>query len=301
MVTKQPSRHGDWIPFDGRAPTTAGKRPADCDSEPSRSGAHVLPQSVAAEFGRQLQVRVEIKMDDSANKFDPDRASEYAQQSRIALAGYDACHDLSACLLSAVLGSDSAARILVAGAGGTAQEIVSAAKLAPRWKFTGVDPSESMLQLSRESLVSQGLAARAELKSGYVSDLQITEPFDAATLIGVIHHLNGDNAKRKILDEVATKLKPGAPLVLACNRFAYDTKPLFLTAWGERWRMSGASKEEVEVKRGKILQGADPPTSNEAVLALLDRAGFIDAEQFFSSLFWSAWIARYDPGKSPRS
>lgn len=240
-------------------------------------------------------------MENSVNKFDPARAAEYAEQSRIALAGYDACHDLSACLLSAVLGADSAARILVVGAGGTAQEIVSAAKLAPRWRFTGVDPSEPMLQLARESLASQDLAARAELQLGYVGDLQTEEPFDAATLIGVIHHLNGGDAKRKILDDVAGKLKPGAPLVLAGNRFAYATKPLFLSAWGERWRMSGASHDEVEAKRAKILQGADPPTSNEAVLALLEHAGFIDAEQFFSSLFWSAWIARYDPGKRPRS
>lgn len=33
---------------------------------------------------------------DSASKFDLSRAGEYEQQSRIALAGYDACHELSA-------------------------------------------------------------------------------------------------------------------------------------------------------------------------------------------------------------
>ena len=32
----------------------------------------------------------------SAAKFDPARAHEYAEQSRIALAGYDACHELTA-------------------------------------------------------------------------------------------------------------------------------------------------------------------------------------------------------------
>lgn len=41
---------------------------------------------------------------DSAAKFDATLAGEYAQQSRIALAGYDACHELSACMLAAVLG-----------------------------------------------------------------------------------------------------------------------------------------------------------------------------------------------------
>ncbi|VTY36196.1 Uncharacterised protein [Xylophilus ampelinus] len=56
-------------------------------------------------------------------KFDQSRASEYATQSRIALAGYDACHELSACILSASLGSEEK-HVLVAGAGGTGQEFL---------------------------------------------------------------------------------------------------------------------------------------------------------------------------------
>ena len=54
------------------------------------------------------------------SKFDSDRAGEYAVQSRIALAGYDACHELSACLLAASFGRGGAARVLVAGVGGAA-------------------------------------------------------------------------------------------------------------------------------------------------------------------------------------
>lgn len=63
---------------------------------------------------------------DPSSKFDHSRAAEYETQSRIALAGYDACHELSACLLSAHLGSDPKV-ILVAGAGGTGQEILVSA------------------------------------------------------------------------------------------------------------------------------------------------------------------------------
>jgi hypothetical protein len=40
---------------------------------------------------------------DPSAKFDHSRAAEYETQSRIALAGYDACHELSSCLLSASL------------------------------------------------------------------------------------------------------------------------------------------------------------------------------------------------------
>ena len=54
----------------------------------------------------------------AARKFGADRAGEYAQQSRIALAGYEACHELAACMLAAVLGSGTPARLLIVGAGG---------------------------------------------------------------------------------------------------------------------------------------------------------------------------------------
>jgi tRNA (cmo5U34)-methyltransferase len=233
-----------------------------------------------------------LVMADSVSKFDSDRAGEYAQQSRIALAGYEACHELAACLLSAIISASSPARILVVGAGGTAQEIVAASKLAPEWSFIAVDPSEPMLELAKASLESKGLASRVTFHLGYVSDLPSKEKFDAATLIGVIHHLNGNDEKKRILTDIAQRLKQRAPFILAGNRYAYASKQIFLSAWSERWRMSGASSDEIEAKRAKILQGADPPASNEAVIELLEKSGFVEAEQFFSSLFWAAWITR---------
>ena len=42
----------------------------------------------------------------------------------------------------------------------------------------------------------------------------------------------------------------------------------------------------------KILQGAEPPRSEEAVIALLADAGFVEPTRFFASLFWGAWLAR---------
>ena len=148
-----------------------------------------------------------------ADKFDTSRANEYARQSRIALAGYDACQDLAA------------------------------------------DAS-----------------------------------YDAATLIGVLHHLEGDDAKGRMLRSIRAHLKPGAPLIVAGNHYAYASQPLLLTAWGQRWRQHGATPDEVKAKLGKILQGADPPHSEAAVQKLLHDAGFGDATRFFSSLFWGAWL-----------
>ena len=226
----------------------------------------------------------------SAAKFDAARANEYGRQSRIALAGYDACQDLAACMLAASLDQTGSANILVVGAGGTAQEIIAMAALEPGWRFTAVDPSAPMLEAARQQLEANGLLERTRLHLGQVQDLAADESYDAATLIGVFHHLDGDEAKWQIFRSIRAHLKPGAPLVVAGNQYAYASQPLLLAAWGQRWRQHGASPDEVKVKLGKILEGADPPHSEAAVMTLLQESGFGDATRFFSSLFWSAWL-----------
>lgn len=274
---------GAWIyphtPAYGRCGSGGAQRFAGLDLAVAHS---------VADTGELGHAKEESRLTDPAKKFDPARAGEYERQSRVALAGYESCHELSACMLAATLGSGTAARILVVGAGGTAQEIVAAGKLEPRWRFTAVDPSQPMLDLAVAKLREHGLADRAEVHLGYVDDLSPEERFDAATMIGVLHHLPGDDARQAILRSIATRLKPEAPLVLGGNHYAYSSQPLLLAAWGERWRMNGASPEEVEGKLGKILQGADPPHSEEAVASLLAIAGFDRPLRLFSSLFWGA-------------
>lgn len=226
----------------------------------------------------------------ASSKFDASRANEYARQSRIALAGYDACHELAACMLAASLGTVPTANVLVVGAGGTAQEIIAMAALEPGWRFTAVDPSEPMLEAAAQQLKASGLLARVDMQLGHVHDLPADRRYDAATLIGVLHHVPGDEAKGALLRSIQMLLKPGAPLVLAGNQYAYASQPLLLDAWGQRWRQQGASADEVKARLGKILQGADPLHSEAAVQQLLHEAGFGDATRFFSSLFWGAWL-----------
>jgi tRNA (cmo5U34)-methyltransferase len=229
----------------------------------------------------------------AAKKFDPARAGEYDEQSRIALAGYDACHELAACMLASVLGENRAASVLVVGAG-TGQEVLTIGKLEPNWRFTAVDPSAPMVELGQDRVTAAGLAARTEFVLGMVSDLPREARFDAATLIGVFHHLPGDAAKHEILADIAARLKPGAPLIIAGNRRRYAEHPLMLNAWRQRWRLHGASAEELEAKIGKIQQGADPPESEQVIADFLREARFGAPTLFFSSLFWGAWIAFRD-------
>ncbi|CAI8908400.1 hypothetical protein EMIT0P291_360032 [Pseudomonas sp. IT-P291] len=74
---------------------------------------------------------------------------------------------------------------------------------------------------------------------------------------------------------------------------AYSHRQILLAASGQRWRQHGASPDEVKVKLGKILQGADPPHSEAAVQKFLYDAGFGDATRFFSSLLLTS------PGADP--
>ena len=229
---------------------------------------------------------------DSARKFDATRAAEYLVQSRIALAGYEACHELAACLLAVTLGDGATAEILVVGAGGGGQEICTAGPFERNWRFTGVDPSQAMMDITTARLAEADLLDRTSLFVGSVDDLPAEPRFDAATLIGVLHHVQGDEAKRSLLRSIAARIKPHAPFVLAGNRYAYATKPILLAAWGERWRMKGALPDQVKAKLGTMLQGADPPASDDAVATLLSEAGFEQPTLFFSSLFWGAWLTR---------
>ncbi|WP_020481074.1 class I SAM-dependent methyltransferase [Pseudomonas asplenii] len=226
----------------------------------------------------------------SSAKFDVSRAAEYGIQSRVALAGYDACHELTACILAASLSSGRAARILVVGVGGTAQEIINMSALEPLWTFVGVDPAPAMLETAAANLEAHGLMEKTQLVLGTVEDLVLDEPFDAATLIGVLHHVPGDEPKRQLLRSIQARLKADAPFVVACNHYRYAEQPLLLQTWAERWRQQGATPDEVKAKRARIMQGADPPSSEQAVGTLLQECGFGPLQRFFSSLFWGAWV-----------
>lgn len=184
------------------------------------------------------------------------------------------------------------ARVLVIGAGGTAGEIIACATLESRWSFIAVDPSAPMLDLARTNMIEAGIADRVEIVLGAVSDLDPAPSFDAAIMIGVLHHLPGDMAKQDILAQIAMRLKPDAPLIVAGNYRPYASQPLLLAAWANRWRMNGAEPQELQAKMNKILEGAEPPQSEEAVISLLAEAGFEKPVRFFASLFWGAWLAR---------
>lgn len=226
---------------------------------------------------------------DAAAKFDADRAADYDRQARIALAGYEAMHELTGGLLRAALGTDRERSLLIAGIG-TGQEVLTLAPAAPRWRFTAVDPAAAMIAIAEARLAERGLLDRTTLVATDVAGLP-PDRHDGATLIGVLHHLKGNAPKSALLAAIATRLQPGAPFVLAGNCGDYQAEPLLLEAWRDRWRLHGVPEAEIEAKFARITRDVDPPRSEQAVLDLLAAAGFTAVRRVFSSLFWGTWIA----------
>jgi tRNA (cmo5U34)-methyltransferase len=228
-------------------------------------------------------------MTDAAKKFDPSRAASYDRQARLALAGYEAMHELAACCLAAALGPGGDRSLLLAGVG-TGQEIMTIGALEPTWRFTAVDPSEAMMEIARHRLGALGLLDRTALVVGHVADLPETR-HDGATLIGVLHHLPDAASRVDLLAATARRLVPGAPLILGGNYRTYDSAPLLRTAWRQRWRQHDVAAEEAEAQFNRITGGVVPPASEAEVERLLVEAGFGRTTRFFSSLFWGGWIA----------
>lgn len=227
---------------------------------------------------------------EGGHAFDHAHAREYERKSRIALAGYDAFHELTACILKAAVGEVDDARVLVVGAG-TGKEIVTTLRVAPAWRFLAVDPSEPMLDVARDNVATAGAADRVSFQCGTIADVGTDDRYDAATLIGVLHHVPGAESKVATLRGIADRLHDDAPLVLASHHGRFSEQPLLLDAWMERSRLHGASSEQVAAMREKLRVSLDAPASEEVVTELLGAAGFGRPLRYFTSLFWGAWVA----------
>ena len=149
---------------------------------------------------------------DSNRHWDKDRAEAYDKRVREAIPGYDALHVLSCQIVAEATGGKG--RALVVGAG-TGAECIALAQSCPNLAVVGVDPSKEMLAHAEAKVAEHGVTGRVRLYPAKVGDLPKFEPFDAATVLLVMHFLKDDGAKQSLLDEVAAHLKPGAPLVLA--------------------------------------------------------------------------------------
>ncbi|WP_437602468.1 SAM-dependent methyltransferase [Sorangium sp. So ce590] len=223
--------------------------------------------------------------------FDRARASSYDDHVHRMWAAYGAMHQIVAEVIVAALPDKEAASLLMVGIG-TGSEVTPFARYAGAGvRFTGVDPSADMLAVARERLAAEGLLERTSLHACELRDLARGPLFDGAQMIGVLHHLPGDEARLELLREVAGRLKPGAPFVIGCRA---GSDPL-LMAVEERRSSAVALPPEVAEQRRKAMASLRVPASEAEVFALLVQAGLVAPRLIFGELHFKVWVTRHEP------
>lgn len=213
----------------------------------------------------------------------PSAISSYVEDTARKVPGLPDLHRMTMLLLAEH--APSAAHILIVGAGG-GMETRSLAEAQPDWRFTGVDPSPAMLDLARRTLAP--IAERVELLEGTV-DQAPSGPFDGATCILTLHHIERDERLRT-LQEIRRRLRPGASLVVA-EHAAPSPDP-------ERWMMrSVAFGDRAGIDWAKSSATARMMTERLPLLTpaeqedCLREAGYSDVALFYAAFSFRGWVA----------
>jgi len=226
--------------------------------------------------------------------FNEERAKAYDERIRQHIAGYEILHSLTETILSSEF--PASASLLIAGIG-TGMEVRQWAPRHPSWTFVGADPSAAMTTIAAEKIKEDGLSARVRLITGTIETLPEAPLFDAATLLLVLHFVPDNGEKEALFAEIARRLKPGSPFILAT---------LFGDPASTRYkRMIGLTRNWA------ISRGMDPKKAEELcnpartdlhvvpedrIKDLFRYAGFIDVQRVYQAFAIGAWFAR-----SPRA
>lgn len=213
---------------------------------------------------------------------DPAAIASYAANAPLKVPGLADLHRMVTLLLAEEAPGD--AHMLVVGAGG-GMETKAMAEAQPAWRFTGVDPSPAMLDLARQALTP--FADRIDLIQGTI-DQAPAGPFDGATCLLTLHHLDRDERLRT-LNDIRRRLRPGAKLVVAEHSAPGPDPERWMmrsVAFGNRegfdWAKAGATSK-LMMERLPLLT----PAQEED---LLREAGFTDVELYYAALSFRGWV-----------
>jgi tRNA (cmo5U34)-methyltransferase len=222
--------------------------------------------------------------------FEATYGATYDRFIRKVVPGYDAMFQMTLAVLRRAVGDT--ARVLVVGSG-SGNELLEFGTAMPRWTFTGVDTSAQMVAITAERVREAGLSERVTLVHGAVDRVPEAAPFDAASMLLVMHFVEGVPAKRRLLEGIAARLRPGGALALIDYHGTPGTTQhdFLLDAWMEYVMIRGLSREEMLDYRGRIERGVYS-ISLEATLALLREAGFEEAVPYYRGIPFGGWIAR---------
>lgn len=227
---------------------------------------------------------MEKKMD-----FDATMTSEYDRGIRRTLPTYDQLFRIIHAYLHRQLAADS--HLLIDGAGG-GTELTVFGPDNPKWKFTAVDPSESMLTLAQQKTEQLGLLDRIQFVHGTANQVE-EDSFDAATSILILHFIESDEQKLAYLQAIRKRLKKGAPFLFAAL-YGDQESPEFemiYEVWKAYWLHTTHLTEERVDEMGKTLLSQSILTEDE-IQQLLQRAGFNELTNFFKTNLFGAWVCK---------
>ena len=216
---------------------------------------------------------------------DPQAVARYAEGPSRIVPGFAHLQCMTRLLLAELVPKEG--RVLVLGAGG-GLELKVFAEAHPNWRFDGVDPSDEMLKLADATLGP--LASRVRMHLGYI-DAAPEGPFDAATCLLTMHFIALEE-RRRTLQEIQRRLKPGAPLVVAHLSFpqSESERALWLSRYADFAVASGIERDKADFARAKIAAELPivAPAEDEA---LLREAGFTDVSLFYMGFAFRGWVA----------
>ena len=229
-------------------------------------------------------------MNVEAFDFDGDYGNEYEELARRVIPGYESLFPMVTSILHPSV--PQGGRMLVVGAG-TGIEMLTLKTARPDLEILGVDPSEQMLALGETRLREAGILSGVSFHHGYAHEVPLTPPFDAATLINVLHFVPDDGGKAALLTDIAERLSADAPFVLfdvhgdpASEEFAR-----YMPAWRRFWSLRGMDEAACSQFDQRIRDGIHF-VSPARILELAREAGFTSPRMFYKSLLYGGWTFR---------
>lgn len=224
--------------------------------------------------------------------WDSPDVNRYEETISLKIPGYVLLYEMMDRLLTAQLrNGDGSAELLIVGAGG-GQEIVTLGSKHEKWIFTGIDPSERMLEIAKARVKHAALENRVSLIKGTIDQLPQDNRYDGAACMLVLHFVKGLPQKLELLRRIAERLKPGSPFFLASINGEPQTTEfsLQMQAWRSHMLDNGITQEEWERFAASIGRESDPIPA-EAVKGLLEEAGFACVTRYFGSYLIEGYFA----------
>lgn len=216
-----------------------------------------------------------------------DRMAKYREMQR-AIPGLDDMYRLVHALIASRGSHDS--RILIVGAGG-GRELEELSKSELALQMTAIDPSDQNLEGAKLVARKSGLSDRLVFFKESVDDLPGQQPFDIATSLLVMHHIDDDGSKSTYLTAIRDRLAAGGVLIHA--DVCFDSMEEFeslLPAYMAHARLAGIDHEISRIDPEAIPKLAI--ISPARTQTLFREAGFTPPREIFRSLWYRCWVSR---------